>query len=78
MSDRNENAGLTRRDLLRSLGLGGAALASTPLLSACGLGIGDTGTSTANGAQKVKGAFDWRKAEEAIGPRQMLAVPAVE
>lgn len=49
-----------RRDILRMLGATGAAAASVPLLSACGVG-GNEGS--ANGADEVKGSFDWKKAE---------------
>ncbi|MFI9587069.1 ABC transporter substrate-binding protein [Streptomyces sp. NPDC052236] len=51
---------LRRRDLLKMLGLGGAALASVPLLSACGVGGGE---KAGNGAEEVKGSFDWKKAK---------------
>jgi multiple sugar transport system substrate-binding protein len=52
-----------RRDLLRMLGVGGAAVGASSLLAACGLGTGGGGPATDNGAAEVTGGFDWRKAE---------------
>ena len=52
-----------RRDLLRMLGVGGAAVGASSLLAACGLGTGGGDTATDNGAAEVTGGFDWRKAE---------------
>lgn len=52
---------LARRDLLRALGLGGAAVASAPLLSACG--VGGSTKKSGNGAGDVKGSFSWKKAK---------------
>lgn len=53
--------GISRRDMLRALGIGAA---SVPLLSACGVGTGGTTNSSAeNGAGEVTGSFDWKKAE---------------
>src|SRR5262245_51217627 len=50
---------LTRRNMLAAMGLAGAAAASLPVLSACGVG----GKPAApNGADAVTGGFDWRKA----------------
>jgi multiple sugar transport system substrate-binding protein len=51
----------SRRDLLRMLGIGGAAAASTGLLAACGIGTGG-GPAAQNGAADVTGSFDWKKA----------------
>ena len=53
---------LGRRDVLRMLGLGGAAVASSSVLAACGLGTGGAPTQQ-NGANEVTGGFDWRKAQ---------------
>jgi len=53
---------LTRRDLLKGLGLAGAALAFAPLLSACGVG-GSGSKSSNNAAAAVTGSFDWQKAK---------------
>jgi multiple sugar transport system substrate-binding protein len=55
------SAGLSRRDLLRALGVGGAAAASAAALAACGVGTGG-GPARQNGANAVSGGFDWRKA----------------
>lgn len=51
----------SRRELLRMLGIGGAAAASTSLLAACGIGTGG-GPAAQNGAADVTGSFDWKKA----------------
>ena len=51
---------LTRRDLLKALGLAGSAAAAVPLLNACGVG-GGGGPATQNGANEVSGGFDWKK-----------------
>jgi multiple sugar transport system substrate-binding protein len=53
---------LTRRDLLKALGLAGSAAAAVPLLNACGVG-GGGGPAAANGANEVSGGFDWKKAQ---------------
>jgi multiple sugar transport system substrate-binding protein len=53
----------TRRDVLRMLGLGGATIAATPLLNACGIGTGGSPNNSGNGAEEVTGSFDWKKAE---------------
>ena len=53
---------LTRRDLLKALGLAGSAAAAVPLLNACGVG-GGGGPATQNGANEVSGGFDWKKAQ---------------
>ncbi len=51
---------LSRRDLLRAMGIAGTAVAALPVLSACGIG----GSFDApNGAGEVSGPFDWRGAE---------------
>jgi multiple sugar transport system substrate-binding protein len=58
-------SGLSRRSLLKAMGMGGALAASVPLLSACGLtgGGGDESASSASAAVgDVTGAFDWKKA----------------
>lgn len=52
----------SRRDFLKTLGLAGAAVASVPLLNACGVG-GGGGAESANGATDVSGSFDWKKAK---------------
>ncbi|WP_232662293.1 extracellular solute-binding protein [Pseudonocardia sp. TRM90224] len=57
---RNRTPEYARRDVLRMLGVGGAAVASASALSACGLGTG--GSSASNGANEVTGSFDWKKA----------------
>ena len=49
---------LTRRALLKALGLAGSAAAAAPLLSACGVG-GGGGQAAQNGANDVTGGFDW-------------------
>ncbi|MBO0875098.1 MAG: hypothetical protein J2P19_17085, partial [Pseudonocardia sp.] len=62
MNDRSQLAGaLPRRDLLRMLGVGGAALGAAGALAACGVGTGG-GQRNENGASQVTGGFDWRKA----------------
>ena len=53
---------MSRRDLLRAMGLGGAAVAAPGLLGACGVGTGDS-SSDDNGAEEVSGDFDWKAAE---------------
>ena len=50
---------LSRRNMLAAMGIAGAAAATWPVLSACGVG---GGTSAPNGANAVTGGFDWRKA----------------
>jgi len=57
-------SGATRRDVLKMLGLGGTALAASPLLSAC-VGTGGGTQAATNGANEVSGAFDWKKAQGA-------------
>lgn len=51
---------LPRRELLRMLGVGGAAIAAAPLLEACGLGKTN---KAGNGSEAVTGSFDWKKAK---------------
>jgi multiple sugar transport system substrate-binding protein len=62
---------LSRRTLLKSLGLAGAGLGAVPLLDACGVGTGTGGgggggggasSSGGSAADDVKGGFDWKKA----------------
>ncbi len=64
MTGSSSRPGLTRRDVLKSLGFGTAALASAQLLSACGVGTcgGGEGGGGGSGAEEVKGGFDWKKA----------------
>ncbi|MEV0110676.1 extracellular solute-binding protein [Nocardia sp. NPDC050799] len=50
----------SRRDMLRALGVAGAAAAALPALSACGVG---GSFEAVNGAGEVSGPFDWRAAE---------------
>ena len=50
---------IDRRSLLKAAGLTGAALASAPLLGACGVG-GSSGP--VDSGPSVSGAFDWKKA----------------
>ncbi len=50
----------SRRDLLRTLGAGGAALATGTALTSCGIG---SAAPPGNGAAEVTGPFDWRAAE---------------
>ncbi|VEG57717.1 carbohydrate ABC transporter substrate-binding protein, CUT1 family [Mycolicibacterium aurum] len=50
---------LSRRQMLTALGVAGAAAASAPVLSSCGVG---GRASQPNGAGAVTGGFDWRKA----------------
>jgi multiple sugar transport system substrate-binding protein len=57
------NRGMSRRDLLRAMGLGGAAVAAPGLLSACGVGTGGDDDDSGNGAEEVSGDFDWKAAE---------------
>ncbi len=57
---------LSRRQLLKSAGLGGAAIAAAPLLSACG--GGDGGTGTGSGGGKAASAADLQKILDFIGP----------
>ena len=56
------NRGMSRRDLLRAIGLGGAAMAAPGLLGACGVGTGGS-SSEDNGANEVSGEFDWKAAD---------------
>jgi multiple sugar transport system substrate-binding protein len=56
-------AQVSRRDLLRMLGTGGAVAASAAALAACGIGTGGTTPAQQNGANAVAGGFDWRKAQ---------------
>ncbi|MDT5106659.1 MAG: multiple sugar transport system substrate-binding protein, partial [Mycobacterium sp.] len=50
---------MSRRNMLAALGVAGAAAASLPVLSACGVG---GKPSAPNGASAVSGGFDWKKA----------------
>lgn len=50
---------MSRRQLLRNLGLAGTAAAALPVLNACGIG---GGVDAVNGAGEVSGTFDWKKA----------------
>lgn len=54
---------ISRRDLLRHLGIGSAALASIPLLNACGVGGSTSGSSNGEASNEVTGDFDWRREE---------------
>jgi multiple sugar transport system substrate-binding protein len=55
---------VSRRSLLRGLGIGGAALAASPLLAGCVVESGGAGASgKASAADAVTGAFDWKKAK---------------
>ncbi len=49
----------SRRQMLTAMGVAGAAAASVPVLSSCGVG---GRASAPNGADAVTGGFDWRKA----------------
>ena len=53
------NRSLSRRGLLRAAGIGAAAVASSPLLAACGFGGG--GSSDGSAANDVTGKFNWKK-----------------
>jgi multiple sugar transport system substrate-binding protein len=50
---------MSRRNMLAAMGLAGAAVASIPVLGACGVG---GKASAPNGAADVSGGFDWKKA----------------
>lgn len=50
--------GLSRRDLLKLMGVAGGSAA----LTACGIG-GSTTPNQGNGAEEVTGGFDWKKAK---------------
>lgn len=51
----------TRRDMLRIMGMSGAALAATPLLASCGVGTGSTTPEAgSSAAADVTGSFDWK------------------
>jgi multiple sugar transport system substrate-binding protein len=66
MTDLNLRASVTRRDILRSIGFIGAAVASAPLLSACGVGTGDgdsAAKANSGAANEVTGGFSWKKAK---------------
>ncbi|MET3806256.1 multiple sugar transport system substrate-binding protein [Nakamurella sp. UYEF19] len=68
---------LSRRNLLRAMGIGGAALATAPLLAACGgsstaaaSGVGTTTSAATTAASAIAGssvsggkAFDWMQAK---------------
>lgn len=54
---------VTRRDLLRAVGLGGAAMAAPGVLGACGVGTGSSTSSDGSAAEEVTGEFDWMAAE---------------
>lgn len=51
---------MSRRNMLRAMGIAGAAAAALPVISACGVGGGVHAT---NGASEVTGPFDWRAAQ---------------
>ena len=68
-----------RRNLLKALGIGAVGLGLPPALSACGIGTGSSSSAdTANGANEVTGAFDWKKAKGATikHPADPAPVPA--
>lgn len=56
------DGGMSRRNLLKLMGVAGGSAALAPLLSACGVG-GETSPNQSNGAADVSGAFDWKKAK---------------
>ncbi len=56
---------LSRRRLLRMVGLGGAAFAAAPLLSACG---GSNGSSTSSASAAAASGTDLKKILDFIGP----------
>jgi multiple sugar transport system substrate-binding protein len=57
--NRNTGPQMSRRNMLAALGLAGAAAASVPILSSCGVG---GKASLPNGSDSVTGGFDWKKA----------------
>ena len=57
--ERSPGPQISRRNMLAALGLAGAAAASVPILSSCGVG---GRTSAPNGAADVTGGFDWKRA----------------
>src|SRR3712207_549174 len=63
MSGNPNQPSLSRRNLLKALGLAGAGVAGAPLFGACGVGGGGDSDASANGADDVSGSFDWKKAE---------------
>ena len=67
---------MSRRNMLAALGVAGAAAASLPVLSACGVG---GKASAPNGADAVSGGFDWKKASghDHQHPADPAPVPAV-
>lgn len=54
---------LSRRDLLKRVGLGSLALAATPLVSSCVVESGGASGSGGSAADDVNGAFDWKRAK---------------
>lgn len=56
--------GVSRRTVLKGLGLGGGAAAAVPLLNSCVVvSAGSTGTGGGSAADEVNGPFDWRRAK---------------
>lgn len=52
----------TRRDLLKTFGVAGAAFASAPFLAACGVGSDDS-SEGGSASDDVSGTFDWKSAD---------------
>ncbi len=59
---------MSRRQVLKAAGVGGAAVAALPLLSACGDDGGDGGTATTTGSDSGTGGGDIQKIKEYVGP----------
>ena len=59
-------AEMNRRELLRRLGIGGAALSLPALLAACGGGKKSTATTVASGGAKRGGVFKMARNEEPL------------
>lgn len=57
--------GIARRELLKRLGIGGAALAASPFLASCVVESGGASGSGGGGsaADEVTGPFDWKRAK---------------